>query len=130
MDGNVCVYGLVYVYKYGCCYSRGDTRDSWRTVRDHVLYDTGHISWYAGISDLLQVREHKGGTALFALLALAGDVGCAAGPTAVGAVSDAFGGDIRLGIACGLAVPLLMLVALFFYRERGKGEPKPLHGSL
>lgn len=87
------------------------------------------IMW-PGTFSLASAALPKGGTALFALLALAGDVGCAAGPTAVGAVSDAFGGDIRLGIACGLAVPLLMLVALFFYRERGKGEPKPLQGSL
>ena len=68
---------------------------------------------------LSTARLPQGGTAMFALLALAGDVGCAAGPSAVGALSDALGGDLRMGIAFGIFFPLLMLVALFFFREKG-----------
>ena len=57
----------------------------------------------------------KGGTAMFALLALAGDVGCSAGPSAVGAVGDAFGGSLRAGIAFGLLFPALMFIVLLLY---------------
>ncbi len=39
-----------------------------------------------------------GGTAMFALLALAGDLGCSMGPTLVGFVSDAAGGNLKSGI--------------------------------
>ena len=76
------------------------------------------ILW-PGTFSLSTVRLPQGGTAMFALLALAGDVGCAAGPSAVGALSDALGGDLRMGIAFGIFFPLLMLVALFFFREKG-----------
>ena len=76
------------------------------------------ILW-PGTFSLSTARLPQGGTAMFALLALAGDVGCAAGPSAVGALSDALGGDLRMGIAFGIFSPLLMLVALFFFREKG-----------
>lgn len=76
------------------------------------------ILW-PGTFSLSTARLPQGGTAMFALLALAGDVGCAAGPSAVGALSDAIGGDLRMGIAFGIFFPLLMLVALFFFREKG-----------
>ena len=36
-----------------------------------------------------------GGTAMYAMLALAGDIGCSAGPTLVGTVAGAFGEDLR-----------------------------------
>ena len=65
----------------------------------------------------------KGGTALFALLALAGDVGCMAGPSSVGALSDLFGGSLQIGIAFGLFFPVLMFFTVALYREkRGNRE--------
>lgn len=55
-----------------------------------------------------------GGTALFALLALAGDLGCTAGPTLVGAVSGACGDNLRAGILAAILFPLLLLGSLLF----------------
>ena len=52
----------------------------------------------------------RGGTALFALMALAGDLGCSGGPTVVGMVSSCFGEDIRKGILVGVLFPLLLFV--------------------
>ncbi len=54
----------------------------------------------------------KGGTALFALLALAGDLGCSGGPTLAGMVSHAFGDDLRKGILAAALFPLLLLAGL------------------
>ena len=51
----------------------------------------------------------RGGTALFALMALAGDLGCSGGPTVVGMVSSCFGEAIRKGILAGVLFPLLLL---------------------
>ena len=54
-----------------------------------------------------------GGTALFALLALAGDLGCSGGPTLVGFVTGALNDQLRLGILAGIVFPALLLVGLF-----------------
>lgn len=53
-----------------------------------------------------------GGTAMFALLALAGDLGCAGGPTLAGFVSDAAGGNLRTGILAAAVFPAGMLLCM------------------
>ncbi len=58
----------------------------------------------------------KGGTAMFALLALAGDVGCSGGPTVVGAVSGALNNNLKLGILAGVIFPILLLTAIYLCR--------------
>ncbi len=60
----------------------------------------------------------KGGTAFFALMAVAGDLGCSGGPTMVGALSDAFGGNMRIGFAVACIFPLLILIGVFALKYR------------
>ena len=55
----------------------------------------------------------RGGTAMYAILALAGDVGCSGGPTLVGFVSGAFGDNLKVGIIAACIFPLLILLCLF-----------------
>ena len=57
-----------------------------------------------------------GGTAMFAFLALAGDLGCAAGPTLAGAVSSCFEDNLRAGILAAVIFPVLLLVGLYACR--------------
>ena len=59
-----------------------------------------------------------GGTAMFALLALAGDLGCSAGPTLVGFVSDAVGGNLKAGILAAAVFPLVMVLCLVIGRKK------------
>ena len=54
----------------------------------------------------------RGGTVLFAMLALAGDLGCSGGPTLVGFVSDMFGNNMRIGIFVAIIFPVVMLVSI------------------
>ena len=54
----------------------------------------------------------KGGTALFAMMALAGDLGCSTGPTVVGMVSGAFGDDLKKGILAATLFPLILFVGI------------------
>lgn len=54
----------------------------------------------------------RGGTLLFAMLALAGDLGCSGGPTLVGFVSSA-AGNMRMGILAGIIAPVLLLVGMY-----------------
>ena len=66
----------------------------------------------------------RGGTALFALMALAGDLGCSGGPTVVGMVSSCFGDDLKKGILVAVLFPVLLLAGIGMCRrcagERGK----------
>ena len=58
-----------------------------------------------------------GGTAMFALLALAGDLGCSGGPTLAGMVSGAAGDNLRAGILAAVVFPLLLLLGLWLLRR-------------
>lgn len=59
-----------------------------------------------------------GGTLMFALLALAGDVGCSGGPTLAGLISDRFGGDLRMGILAAVVFPALLLISSLIAKKR------------
>ena len=54
----------------------------------------------------------NGGTAMFALLALAGDVGCSGGPTLVGFVTGVASDDLKRGILSGIIFPILLIVGI------------------
>lgn len=60
----------------------------------------------------------KGGTAMFAMLALAGDVGCGSGPTVVGYVTGLVGEDLKRGILAGVIFPVLLLVGIALLHRR------------
>ena len=51
-----------------------------------------------------------GGTAMFAFLALAGDIGCAGGPTLVGIISEAFGENLQKGLIFAAIFPIVLLL--------------------
>lgn len=59
-----------------------------------------------------------GGTAMFALLALAGDLGCSLGPTVVGFVSAAFDDVLKMGLVAAIGFPALILLGIRLLRSR------------
>ena len=82
------------------------------------------ILW-PGAFSLASATCPRGGTAMFALLALAGDLGCSTGPTLVGLVSDTAGGSISTGLIVAIAFPVLLIVAL----SRVRGNKVKLEGE-
>lgn len=60
----------------------------------------------------------RGGTAMFALLALGGDIGCSGGPTLVGLVSGAFGDNLHRGILAGAIFPVVLLAVLLILNRK------------
>ena len=58
-----------------------------------------------------------GGTAMFALLALAGDLGCSGGPTLAGMISARAGDNLRAGILAAVVFPVLLLLGLWLLRR-------------
>ena len=59
----------------------------------------------------------QGGTAMFALLALGGDIGCAGGPTLVGFVSSALSDNLKTGILTATVFPILLLFCVFVVKR-------------
>lgn len=80
------------------------------------------ILW-PGVFSLAAKYARNGATAMFALLALAGDLGCASGPALVGAVSGAFGDDLKVGFLAAIIFPALLVTGIFLL-ERHKSESK------
>lgn len=74
------------------------------------------IMWPGSFS-IASAAIPKGGTALFALLALAGDLGCSGGPTVVGFAASAFHDNLHMGILCGIVFPILLLLGLLLQRK-------------
>ena len=62
----------------------------------------------------------KGGTALFALLALGGDIGCSGGPTLVGLVSSHADDNLKAGILAAIIFPILLLGGISLCRKAQK----------
>ncbi len=69
------------------------------------------IMW-PGTFSRAAVVLRRGGTAMFALLALAGDLGCSSGPTLVGFVSGLAGDNMKMGILAAIVFPMLMVLCL------------------
>ena len=59
-----------------------------------------------------------GGTAMFALMALAGDLGCSSGPALVGMVAGRNGGSLKSGLLAAIGFPVVMLVGISFMKKK------------
>ena len=69
------------------------------------------IMW-PGTFSIASASIRGGGTAMFALLALAGDLGCSGGPTLAGFVSSSVGNNLRMGILAAIVFPVLLLMGI------------------
>ena len=54
------------------------------------------------------------GTAMYALMALAGDVGCSAGPSVVGFIANANGNNLKLGLIFAIIFPIVILLGISY----------------
>lgn len=59
-----------------------------------------------------------GGTAMYALMALAGDLGCSSGPTVVGMIANASGDNLKSGLLIAMIFPVVMLLGIGMIREK------------
>ena len=82
------------------------------------------ILWPGTIS-ISSKRIPLGGTAMFALLAMAGDLGGAIGPALVGWVSQAGGDDLRAGLRAGCVFPVVLIVSLVLLGKLSGKQPGP-----
>jgi len=55
---------------------------------------------------------------MYAFMALAGDVGCAAGPTVVGMAANLCSGDLKTGLLSALVFPVMILIGMTILRDK------------
>lgn len=79
------------------------------------------IMW-PGTYSLAAIKMPWGGVRMFALLALAGDVGCLVGPTAAGWIAEACGNDLKVSFLISIVFPVLILIMAYlgFRKKRGR----------
>ena len=79
------------------------------------------IMWPGTIS-VSSKRMPYGGTAMFALLAMAGDLGGSLGPSLAGAVTQACGDNLQKGMQAGSVFPLVLVVCVLALRRTKPAE--------
>lgn len=77
------------------------------------------IMWPGTIS-ISSKKCPGGGTAMFAFLALAGDLGATVGPTMVGGIAEVAGGDLQMGLLIATAFPLILILGLIILERKFK----------
>lgn len=60
------------------------------------------------------------GTAMYALMALAGDVGCSAGPSVVGFIANANNNNLKLGLTFAIVFPIVILLGIMYLYKMQK----------
>lgn len=75
------------------------------------------VMW-PGTFSLSTKQIPNGGTAMFALLALFGDLGCSTGPAAVGFMTGFFGDDLSKGMIFAVIFPIILILMLFKIKDR------------
>ena len=75
------------------------------------------IMWPGSISISSQTCP-RGGTAMFAFLALAGDLGAMVSPTIVGSISEMAGGNLKTGLLAGTVFPIVLVFTLVILKKR------------
>lgn len=61
-------------------------------------------------------------TTVFAFLAVAGDIGCTTGPTVIGWISDAFGGELKKGLLFSILFPITIILILLINKRHQKRQ--------
>ena len=75
------------------------------------------IMWPGSIS-ISSRKCPKGGTAMFAFLALAGDFGAMVSPAMVGSLSEMAGGDLKTGLFAATAFPVALVLTLLMLKRK------------
>lgn len=76
--------------------------------------------FWPGTLSLASATLPRGGTMMFCLLALAGDLGCSVGPTLAGMMSSAFGDNLQMGMLFAVAFPVVLIFGLLLQRRMVK----------
>lgn len=82
---------------------------------------TAGVMWPAVLS-LAAERYPAGGASMFGMFALAGDIGCVMGPTAIGMISSAFGDELRIGLLLAAIFPFVLAMGFLRLKKSEKSK--------
>lgn len=74
--------------------------------------------FWPGTFSLAAISLPGAGTAMYAFMALAGDIGCSSGPSAVGFVADAVDGNLKPGLAAAMIFPIVIFVGISLLKSK------------
>lgn len=74
------------------------------------------IMWPGTLSISAQ-KCPRGGTAMFAFLALAGDLGATVSPAIVGSLAETAGGDLQIGLLAAVVFPAILVIGLIVLKR-------------
>ncbi len=77
---------------------------------------------WPGVFSLSAQYIRNGGTALFAYLALAGDLGCSIGPAVVGSIVEWTGQQLQVGILGAIVFPIILLAGIYLVQQMHKND--------
>ncbi|MBE6691470.1 MAG: MFS transporter [Ruminococcaceae bacterium] len=80
--------------------------------------------FWPGVYSLSAKQLPDGGVPMFAILAIAGDLGCLTAPAAAGWITDLRGGDMRLSFLLSVSIPVLILIGAGVLRHYVKRSKK------
>ena len=78
--------------------------------------------FWPGTFSIAAMKLPGGGTAMYALMALAGDIGCSSGPTLVGFVAKAANDNLKVGLGVAMIFPILIFIGLSMLKMEKKTE--------
>lgn len=83
------------------------------------------IMWPGTIS-ITSGKIPLGGTAMFALLAMAGDLGGSIGPGVIGVVTQNANDNLKAGMLAACVFPVVLILSVLFIRKK-RAEIKPIN---
>ncbi len=74
--------------------------------------------FWPGTFSIAALKLPTAGTALYAFMALAGDIGCSGGPTVVGMVANACDNNLKPGLLVAISFPVVILAGIFLLERK------------
>lgn len=74
--------------------------------------------FWPGTFSVAALKLPTAGTAMYALMALAGDLGCSSGPTVVGMVANANSNNLKMGLLAAIIFPILILTGISILKRK------------
>ena len=74
--------------------------------------------FWPGTFSLAAINLPTAGTAMYAFMALAGDVGCSLGPTVVGMAANILDGNLKKGLLAAIVFPFVIMLGMTMLRSK------------